>query len=320
MSEEVPDGKSSAEPATSASTPRNPEPEWPTAVLLPQDSATHPMAPWFAKARGARREHYASRKVRRMRRRSRAVITMVHNEPVFLPIWLSYYSRFFRSSDIYVLDNESSDGSTDVTGFVRIPVAHDRVDHTWMVQTIEGLQHELLDRYDMVLVCDVDELVAPVPEIGDLGKYLDRFDEEWVNCLGYEIIHMKDLENPIRLDKPILDQRRHWFFNDAYDKAALATVPMNWRPGFHGRVDFHFEPDPDLRLIHLHRMDYDICLERHRTRARRTWAAHDESEGWAGHNRITEEAAFRRWFYEDNYFEQGKIRVELIPENWRGVF
>ena len=49
---------------------------------------------------------------RRLRKR-RAVVTIVHNEPVFLPIWLGYYSRFFAAEDIYVLDNESTDGSTD---------------------------------------------------------------------------------------------------------------------------------------------------------------------------------------------------------------
>jgi hypothetical protein len=293
--------------------------EIPERVLEPQDSAGHPMAPWFDKARRERRERYASRPKPRAPQ-SRAVITMVHNEPVFLPIWLRYYSRFFAPEDIYVLDNESTDGSTRTDGFVRVPVVHDRVDHTWMVRTIEELQHELLDRRDVVLVCDVDEIVAPVPELGTLGQYLDRFDEEWVNCLGYELLHMKDREAPLRVDEPILDQRRYWFFNGAYDKAALATVPMTWRPGFHGRTDFHFNPDPDLRLIHLHRMDYGICLERHRTRERRPWAEEDAREGWAVHNRITAEAEFERWFYEDSCFDGFEIRPEEIPPSWRGVF
>ncbi len=95
---------------------------------------------------------------------------MVHNEPFFLPIWLRYYSRFFAAEDIYVLDNDSTDGSTDRDGFVRIPVSHDRVDHTWMVRTIEELQHELLERYDVVLVTDVDEIVIAHPRAGRPGR------------------------------------------------------------------------------------------------------------------------------------------------------
>ena len=74
---------------------------------------------------------------------SRAVFTMVYNEPVFLPIWLRYYSRFFAPDDIYVFDHQSTDGSTSGGGFVRIPVTHDTVDHTWMVGTLQAHQHEL---------------------------------------------------------------------------------------------------------------------------------------------------------------------------------
>lgn len=291
-------------------------PEGPV-VLEPQDSPRHSLAPWFAYWRGIRREHYASR---RRTPRTRAVITMVHDEPVFLPIWLGYYSRCFRPQDIYVLDNESTDGSTERDGFVRIPVAHDRVDHTWMVRTIEGLQHELVDRYDVVLVTDVDEIVAPVPEWGTLAEYLDRFDEEYVNCLGYELLHRPAEEPPLDLGRPILDQRRCWFVNDGYDKAALATVPMRWRPGFHGREDHGFNPDPDLRLIHLHRMDYELCRERHRTRRRRAWAEEDVRLRWAVHNRLTEDAEFDRWFHTDSGFEGIAIAPERIPASWRGLF
>jgi hypothetical protein len=292
-------------------------------VLEPQDSPDHPLAPWFRlwrEDRRARRERWVSHAGKRRAPKNRAVITIVHNEPVFLAIWLGYYSRFFDPEDIYVLDNDSTDGSTRRGGFVRIPVEHDSVDHTWMVRTIEGLQHELLGRYDVVLVTDVDEIVTPVPEWGTLAEYLDDFDEEWVNCLGYEILHVHERERPIDLSQPILNQRSYWFANDAYDKAALATMPVTWRPGFHGRADYHFQPDPDLRLVHLHRMDYDICLERHRTRERREWAESDVREGWAAHNRITEGAQFDRWFRKDSNVGGVRIQLEEIRPTWRGLF
>jgi hypothetical protein len=189
-----------------------------------------------------------------------------------------------------------------------------------MVRTIQELQHELLDRYDVVLVTDVDEIVAPDPRFGTLGEYLDRFDEPWVNCLGYELLHVRAEEPPLRLDRPILSQRHHWYFNDAYNKAALATAPQDWTPGFHGRTDGSYALDPDLRMIHLHRMDYGLCLERHRTRSRRRWARRDARLGWADHNRIVDEAEFEKWFYEDAYFERFAVNPELIPERWRSVF
>jgi hypothetical protein len=284
-------------------------------VLEPGDSPIHPMAPWFATQRRRLRGRPGPRRPPR-----RAVITMVHDEPVFLPLWLAYYSRWFAPEDIYVLDNDTTDGTTDRDGFVRVPAQRDAVDHEWMVRTIEGLQHELLDAYDVVLVTDVDELVAPSPALGTLGDYLDHFDEEWVNCLGYEVLHARDTEPPLDLRRPVLEQRGQWFHNGGYDKAALATVPLTWRPGFHGRADFQYNLDPDLRLIHLHRMDYDICLQRHRTRDRRPWAPNDAELGWAAHNRITDEAAFARWFDEDSCFEEFAIQREPIPASWRGRF
>lgn len=250
----------------------------------------------------------------------RAAITLVHNEAVFLPIWLRYYSRFFAPEDIYVLDNGSTDGSTGRDGFVRIPAEHDTVDRLWMVETIEGLQHELMDRYELVLVSDVDEIVIPAPEMGTLDEYMNRFDEEWVNCLGYEILHRKEREPAIDLERPILDQRGYWFRTTVYDKPALAAVPMSWRAGFHARADLRLNPDPDLRLVHLHRMDYDICLERHRARNRRPWADRDVREGWGSHNRITEGAVFERWFDEEASVGGAEIELEEIPATWRGLF
>jgi hypothetical protein len=250
-----------------------------------------------------------------------AALTIVHNESVFLPLWLRYYSRFFAPADIYVLDHQTTDGSTTAKGFRRIPVRHDTIDHRWMVEVIERQQHKLLrSGYEAVLVTDVDEIVAPHPSRGTLGEYLDRFDDDFVNCRGYELIHRIDREPPIDLARPVLDQRGFWFANDIYDKPAIASVPMQWKPGFHRGIDGSMRPDPDLYLIHLHRMDYEICLARHELRREREWNEHDVSEGWAQHNRITEDTEFRRWFYEDSNTFWSKVEIEPIPPEWRGVF
>lgn len=290
--------------------------ENPHGALEPQDSPGHPLAGWFETFRGER----AAARRRVPSRRSRAVVTMVFDEPVFLPLWLAYYGRSFAPEDIYVLDNETTDGSTDRPGFVRIPVTRGAVDHAWMVRTVEELQRDLLGRYDAVLVTDVDEIVCPVPQAGTLGEYLDRFDEPWVNCLGYELLHRPGAEPPIDLSRPILDQRDTWFVNGGYDKAALATEPVRWRTGFHGREDFQSAYDPDLRLVHLHRMDYGLCLERHRARSRRAWAGKDEQEGWAAHNRIVDEQAFAEWFSHDSSFPGLALVPEAIDPAWRGRF
>ena len=158
------------------------------------DRTEPPLGPFWEPLRIDRVHRRRLRKLGADKRR--AVVTIVHNEPVFLPIWLGYYSRFFAPEDIYVLDNDSTDGSTDGDGFVRVPAPHDSVDHTWMVETVQGLQHELIDRYDVVLVTDVDEIVSPTPEWGTLTDYIDEFDEWFVNCIGYELLHLADREPP----------------------------------------------------------------------------------------------------------------------------
>jgi lipopolysaccharide biosynthesis glycosyltransferase len=280
----------------------------------------HPWGEFFPSFRHSRRERYASRRPDPQRRR--AVQTMVHNEAVFLPIWLRYYSRFFAPDDIYVLDHDSTDRSTSGGGFVRVPVIHGKFDNIWMDETVQGHQRELLDRYDLVLTADADEIVAPDPRRGTLGDYLERFDEEFVNCLGYEVLHLKDCEPPLDPDRGVLDQRGWWFQNDGYNKPALAMAPTPWEPGRHARADGRFHLDPDLRLIHLHRTDYDIALARHRRWRDRPWNERDLAEGWGTHNRVAEEEEFERWFYEDSAFESRGIRIELepIPAHWRGVF
>lgn len=279
----------------------------------------HPREEFFEPWREHRRRRYAAAGT--PARKRRAVVTMVHDEAVFLPIWLRYYSRFFAPEDVYVLDNDTIDGSTDGPGFVRIPAAGGRVDHVWMVETLAAFQHELIGSYDAVLVTDVDEIVAPDPRWGDLGRYIDRVDEEFVNALGYEVMHLPDREPALDPSRPVLAQRAYWFANDAYDKPLLATVPMEWVPGFHSSLDGRHNEDPDLRLIHLHRMDYEICRSRHAARATRVWDPHDLSRRWAAYNRISEGAEFRAWFHADSGFEDEGIHIALerIPEHWRTV-
>jgi hypothetical protein len=247
------------------------------------------------------------------------VITITHNEALFFPIWLRYYSAFFDPGDIYVLDHDSTDGSTEGEGFVRIRISHDTFDNLWMVEHVERLQRQLLERYDVVLVTDVDEIVAPLPSWGSLTQYIDRFDEPYVNCIGYELIHMADRERAFDPAAKVLDQRSYWYPNVLYDKPALASEPLRWQPGFHRTLDRKVRLDPDLFLIHLHRLDYDACQARHRRWAARTWEGQDVREGWGTHNRIVEDSEFERWFYEDSNLALMPIMVERIPASWKGL-
>ena len=176
-----------------------------------------------------------------------------------------------------------------------------------MVRTIQQLQHELLDRYDMVARHRRRRDRRADPR----ARHARRLPRPLRRGLG-QLPRLRALarhatEPPLRLDEPILAQRHYWYFNDAYNKAALATKPMDWTPGFHGRTDGKYALDPDLRLIHLHRMDYEICLERHRTRSQRRWApARRPPRAGPTHNQIV----------DGDDFEAGstRTRASTVPD------
>ena len=90
--------------------------------------------------------------------------------------------------------------------------------------------------------------------------------------------------------------------------------------GFHGREDERLNIDPDLRLIHLHRMDYEICRERHQRYRSRGFRRRDREEGWGTHNLITADDEFDEWFYAGSCFQgPHEVVVERIPEAWKSV-
>jgi hypothetical protein len=250
---------------------------------------------------------------------SRAVLTIVKNEPIFLPIFLRYYGQFFGADDIFVLDHGSTDGSTEGGGFNREIVDHPFVDHSWMRDTVQARQHELLQSYEVVLFCDVDEIIAPNPRRYDgLGDYIDRMTDDYVNCRGVEVLHRKDREPPIDLARPVLDQRGWWFRNYIYSKPLLSRIPMNWVAGFHHRDDGTSNQDLDLLLIHLHRMDYELCWLRHRFRNGLEWNDGDIYLRSGYQNRIVEDTEFEQWFYNDTA-NVIPLVPRRIPEHWRGV-
>jgi len=252
---------------------------------------------------------------------SSAVVTMVYDEPVFFPLWHRYYSRFFGPADMYVIDHQTTDGSLDEGEFVRMEAEHPSNDRIWRTRLVEDVQRQLLERYDVVLTTDVDEIVAPDPSVGTLADYLRSFEDDFVNCLGYEVLHRTDSEPPLDLGRPILGQRGYWFRNPGYDKPLIATVPIRWVPGFHQREDGLINRDPDLRLIHLHRIDFELCLERHRTRVSRPSDPLDVAAGRGYQNRIVERAPFTEWFYGDSCFEELGVRIapEPIPLRWKSL-
>ncbi len=249
-----------------------------------------------------------------------AAFTIVQNEPTFLPLWLDYYSRFFAPADLYVLDHDSDDGSTaNLETRCRVVQVHrDRsFDHSWLNGTVSAFQAFLLRSYERVLFAESDEFIVPDPAFFDgLHDYIAQCTAPLARCTGYEVVHYPDEEPALKFDeRPLLKQRRYWHASRLYSKPLLSAFPTQWSLGFHeAPASPEVEPDNKLFLVHLHRIDYGFCVERHRRTAARKWNEKDLQEGNGFQNRLVEgDERFKTWFFGgvDN---TGRAR---IPERLR---
>ena len=194
-------------------------------------------------------------------------LTFVKNEKVFLPIWLKYYSKYFNVEDIYVIDHESDDGSLEEClkryKFNVIKVHNEYYDDIWRLKTAYQKHAELLQRYEYVLYTDADEIVIPDPsKYRDLKDYITRHDTDCVACVAYELIHLRERESPIDLGRPILEQRKYWYYNGFYNKSPLLRIPLE-RVYETGAESKGYGRDNDLWLLHLHKLDFDLCWDKH---------------------------------------------------------
>ena len=129
---------------------------------------------------------------------------------------------------------------------------------------------------------------------------------------------MREREPPFNPWQRVLEQRGWWFKSPAYCKPLLARVPMDSHGGMHARTDGRVATDEHLYLIHLHRMDYELCLARHRERVSVPWNQRDLDAGWAYQNRIVDPDGFERWFYQDSCAGV-PVEPRPIPARWRSV-
>lgn len=158
--------------------------------------------------------------------------------------------------------------------------------------------------FEAVIFVDVDEIVAVDPqfvlhgnadetqtenfdhrgETSTLRCLIDSFVESdleleskhflrWpknvshLRCRGYEVHHEPFTgEQALNFAKPVLAQRTGMFKNSHYSKPCLVKAPTAWAAGFHTTKD-SFGPsweEARLLLLHLHRVDFDTALSRHR--------------------------------------------------------
>lgn len=263
-----------------------------------------------------------------------SIFTIIQNEDFFLNIWLNYYKKFFSNEDIYILNHSSTTPtclkilSEQKAAGVNIVNIHRDVsfDHAWLRNTVEKFQSFLLQSYECVVFAECDEIISPNPSTFNRGLYnfiLERFKStglDILKCAGFNVEHDVVNEPDIDLSKKVLMQRNKWRRTFIYDKPLISKVPCEWVNGFHTLSSGENVPlNTDLILIHLHKMDYKLCINKHEEQAKRKWNQYDLDTFQGDQNRIFEKDKFDEWFFGGNKDQKTENFLINIPAWFKDV-
>lgn len=256
-----------------------------------------------------------------------AIFTLLRNEHVFFPIWLQHYLQHVPAEDIYVLDHESMGDALEqlytlqaAYHFNLIRLQHRwSYDTLWMSRVTRDFQAFLLRTYSAVLFSAADELVTPRPEIDTkLPEFADEFltDVNYLRCNGFDVVHRYEDEPNLDLSQPILPQRNWWYHNLRYSKPLLSMIPLYWQRGWFGAANVPALAPVfrDLLLIHLHKADLQICIEKHQLAASQSWRGEDQF-GPLGQNLVEDPEKASRWILSHSDDSTQYASLVPIPTN-----
>ena len=228
-----------------------------------------------------------------------AVITFTYNENVNLPIWIRYYGLNFGEENLYVADHGSTDESMRDLGKVnKITLPRHKFDEFEKTDFMSYFHRALLSFYDVVIITDCDELLVPDPrKFESLAAYVAKMTDEYVSCIGLNVVHIINKDDPIDLTKGILTQRRYARFGSSGCKILLSRVPINWLPGLHSCS----KPprfDGNLFLFHTKWIDYNLAMARQRVNRETVWSEKSRTQKLGLHHQFEAERFVRIGFLD----------------------
>jgi hypothetical protein len=207
-----------------------------------------------------------------------------------LPRWVRYYGDQLGLENLLVVDDCSTDGSTDDLPCRVIPSGgfpEGRFEKA-RVALASRLGSELLRDHDAVIFTDADEFLLADPDRYEgLRDFVARRPDVRVGAgLGFNVVHHLAHEAPLVDGLPVLGQRHYGKLVGQISKPSLKRVHAPWAKASHG-IRTAYTPVRDLLMVHLKFADLDLTRRtadlRHAVRVesgltdRSAWAITGES-------------------------------------------
>lgn len=255
----------------------------------------------------------------------KAVFTIARNESYFLPKWIKHYKKFFDDSDIYILDHNSTDDSTKNLNVNVINITYNYAfDHHFLKNTVRNFQKNLLEKYEVVVFSEADELIYSIdkPLNEKIDEFVDDAESKYITTIGYEIIHDMESEKLLSLDDSIIENRDFWYRNPvSFEKTLISKIPINWSIGFHEIYTNEISTNLGVKnfinkktntkylvyLCHLHRIDIELMVLRHKERE--SWVQFNDGHG--NHNRTADRDVLIGMI---NQYKELGYPLEKIPQ------
>ena len=209
------------------------------------------------------------------------------NEAPLLPYFFRHYDQFVERYVMY--DNGSTDGTLDMLR------AHPRVEVRPYVTAgtsvcVTGAQlksqcwKESRGQADLVIVCDVDELLWHP----NLSNYLQQAVSRGLTLLratGWQLVHPTFPTTPGQIYDEVKTGFRAGGFNKSCIFNPVAVHEINYSVGAHDNTPTGFvyrDADPELRLLHCKYLGVDYLIQRYAELKPRLLSG-DLQHGWGSH-------------------------------------
>jgi hypothetical protein len=175
--------------------------------------------------------------------------TFARNEKIRLPVWLSHYQQFASNEDIYVIDQNTTDGSTTNLLCNIIYEPNEKIfDHQWLRHMITKNVQLLLTKYRIVVMTECDELMVTINNC-KLDEYLiNKYKVSNINvCTKLVNLVQHNSEESYDNTKKISCQRSYWDDIDARKHTIFTNCNFLIENGFHNGDGIY-----DINLITFH--------------------------------------------------------------------